>query len=198
MVPTSDAELMTRAAAGDMEPFAELVARYEGKLLHFFSRFVDDRSEAEDCAQEVFIKLFRSRERYTASASFRTFLYTIAMNYWIDVYRQKKCRPIERSLDAPAASWGEGPSLGELVPDAGPSPSQELSATELSEQLYRAVQGLSEEHRSVWVLAEEQGLRYAEVSSILGIPVGTVKSRMHAATHRLRDMIRRESQRWER
>ncbi|MEW6744876.1 MAG: sigma-70 family RNA polymerase sigma factor [Planctomycetota bacterium] len=196
-MPT-DAELMERVRDGDMEAFGLLVARYEAKLLQLFHRWAGDRSQAEDCTQEVFVKLYRCRHRYSPAASFRTFLYTIATNHWIDLYRQRKVRPAECSLEAPAFSRdGRTVSLREILSDDSPTPAQHLQARELAAWLERAVGRMSREHRDVWILAQEQGLRYAEVAEILRIPIGTVKSRMHAATHFLRRLMEREANRRE-
>lgn len=186
-VGPDDAQLMERFAAGDDDAFREIVERHNGPLFRFFMRRCFDRALAEDCVQEVFLRLVRHRGRWRPDAKFTTYLYRIAENYWIDKYRSRKAKPPMGSL---STSFDEdGPSLGDVVPAETPGPEGQARNHELAERIERAVAQLSEAQRSVFVLAETSGMKYAEIGRVLDIPVGTVKSRMHAAVSRLRELL---------
>jgi RNA polymerase sigma-70 factor (ECF subfamily) len=184
-----DAELMRRFGEGDDEAFRRLVERHQKALLGFFWRRSLDRAVAEDCVQEVFLRLVRHRGSWRPDAKFTTYLYRIAENHWIDRWRSKKAAPqtasleglVEEDVDSSAAFASDGPAPGERA-----------GQLELGETIRRAVLRLTEEQRAVFALAEARGMRYEDIGRILGIPVGTVKSRMHAAVVRLRDILAEE------
>jgi RNA polymerase sigma-70 factor (ECF subfamily) len=178
---------MERFGAGDDEAFRQLVDRHERGLLRFFHRRCFDRALAEDCVQEVFLRLVRHRGSWRPDAKFTTYLYRIAENHWIDRYRSRQAAPETTSLEAQVSD--EGGTLERAVAAAGRAPEDEAADRETSEKLRRALARLTEEQRQVFVLAETRGLKYADIGETLGIPVGTVKSRMHAATTRLRELL---------
>ncbi len=184
-MPRSDEDLMLAVRGGHESAFGEIVERHQGPLLRFFVRLGADSAQAEDCAQDVFVKLYRAREGYFPKAKFTTYLYRIARNHWIDVVRARRASPAPVSLDAPLDGTEEPATLASRIPAAG----GEDERRELLEELERAIARLPEEQRLVFVLGEVQGLPYVEVGEILEIPVGTVKSRMHAAVHRLREIL---------
>ena len=175
---------MRATATGDMAAFETLVKRHQAPLLRFFVRMGADHALAEDCAQEVLVRVYRARERYEPRARFTTWLYRIGRNFWIDHVRSRRAQPRALSLDAPVASADDTP-----LRDAVPQPGNALAGRELREELERAMAALPEEQRLVLVLGLVQALPYAEVSEILEIPVGTVKSRMHAAVGKLRQAL---------
>ena len=189
-MPPTDAELMERFGAGDDGAFRQLVDRHERGLLRFFFRRSFDRALSEDCVQEVFLRLVRHRGSWRPDAKFTTYLYRIAENHWIDRYRSRQAAPAMSSLDAEVTH--EGGTLESAVAGAGRRPDQEASDHELAARIQRALSRISEEQRQVFVLAETRGLKYAEIGEMLGVPVGTVKSRMHAATTRLRELLEAE------
>jgi RNA polymerase sigma-70 factor (ECF subfamily) len=180
---------MLRVAAGDAEAFRLLVERVLPRLLAHFRRLGADGAEAEDCAQETLLKVYRARDRYQPQARFVTYLFHVARNHWIDVVRHRGARPKARSTDVRRP---DGTALSGDLP-ARPSPPEDPGrAAELRVALDRALAGLTAEHREVFLLAQVEGLKYGDIGEILGIPVGTVKSRMHAAVHLLRDVLARE------
>ncbi len=183
----SDTELMERFGAGDDEAFRQLVARHEKRLLNFFWRRCFDRVFAEDCTQEVFLRLVRHRGRWKPSAKFTTYLYRIAENLWIDRYRSRRSHPPPASLNLPVGD--DGGEIADRVANDARMPEQLAGDRELSLTIRAAIENLSEQQRSVFVLGEIQGMKYQDIGEILGIPVGTVKSRMHAAVHRLRGLL---------
>ncbi len=187
----NDAELMERFGAGDDEAFRLLVERHQKGLLNFFWRRCFDRDLARDCVQEVFLRLVRHRGRWQPRAKFTTYMYRIAENHWIDRYRSRKAAPPQVSLQT--AVTAEGGELGSVVPGRSSEPGEAASDRELARKIQAAVEQLTEEQRSVFVLAETKGLKYAQIGEVLGIPVGTVKSRMHAATQKLRKLLEEEA-----
>lgn len=183
-----DRTLMLQVSRGSRSAFSVLVERHSGRLISFFYRQSGDRELAEDCTQEVFVRLFRSRERYGPTASFATFLYTIARNYWIDVVRARRVRPRETSLGSHGAE-GTGDVLAWQALSTDPGPSESAQTTEQVGRLRRALGTLSEGQRDAVLLGVIEGLPYVDVAQILGVPVGTVKSRVHAAIQSLRRVL---------
>ncbi len=190
-----DIQLMLRVRDGDVESFRRLVDQYQQPLLNFFFKMTWDHQVAEDCAQEVFLKLYRSRRRYQGTAKFSTFLYRIARNCLTDHHRRRRVRVQPTSLNETRVAGGGEYSLGDLVPGHQPEPQQELEGRELAARLTRALEALPAEQRIVFVMSENQGLKYAEIAEILEIPVGTIKSRMFNAMGRLRQALDAESER---
>ncbi|MDA1195569.1 MAG: RNA polymerase sigma factor [Planctomycetota bacterium] len=185
-----DTELMLRVAAGDESAFEPLVRRMLPRLIGYFRRLGADGTTAEDCAQEVFLKIYRARAKYTARAKLTTYLFHVARNHWIDVYRHRQVGPriISSEVLRGGAEEGPGVEFPATFEEAGAG----VVTAELRAALERAVAALGDEHREVFVLARVEQLRYQEVAEILGIPVGTVKSRMHGAWRQIRDFLARE------
>ncbi len=186
-----DSELMARYRDGDEQAFAALVDRYQRPLVNFFYRLVWNRATAEDYAQEVFARVIRHRGSYRPEAKFSTYLFRIARNYWIDRLRERASSPPPASLETPLSGCdGQAPSLRDTVAGKEPEPPEALRQQEIGRRVRAAVEALPEEQRLVFVLSENQGLRYAEIAEVMEIPVGTVKSRMHAAVLRLRELLK--------
>ena len=180
----SDAELMFALKEGRVEAFDELVARYQTRLVNFYFHRSWDRHLAEDCAQEVFIRVYSHADTYEPRTKFTTYLFKIAHHYWIDRWRARR---ETTSLDADP-DGGSGP-LGDRLDGGVAPPDREAGRRETAERVRRAIDRLPEEQRAVVLLSELQGLKYDEISEVLGVPVGTVKSRMFAAVHRLKDLL---------
>ncbi|HXG60126.1 MAG TPA: sigma-70 family RNA polymerase sigma factor [Planctomycetota bacterium] len=191
----SDAELVAAFQKGKLAAFQALVDRHQRSLINFFYHLTWDRQAAEDCAQEVFLRLYAHLDRYEPQAKFTTFLFRVARNLWIDRMRSEAAhggRPV--SLEAVTARDGEGASLAARLPAEGPTPVDVLSRREAQEALRRALDRLPEEQKAVVILSELQGMKYQEIAQILDIPVGTVKSRMHAAMERLKTLLADEAE----
>ena len=186
-----DTELMRRVAEGDPRAFGELVESVLPRLLGYFRRLGADPALAEDCAQEVLFRIYRVRERYRPQARFVTYLFHVARNYWIDVYRHRRVQPPTVSADASGSGEG-GQGLAADLTRETEEAGAGLDRAALSVALDRAIAALGEQHREVFVLSQVETLRYQEIAEILGIPVGTVKSRMHAAVRQLREQLARE------
>lgn len=182
-----ETELMLRVAAGEVAAFTPLVERVLPRLLGYFRRLGADAALAEDCAQETLLRVYRHRERYVAKARFVTYLFHVARNHWIDVYRHRRAGPTMISADAGGGKDGEG--IARDLPAAATAPDERERAHELRRALDAAIGALGTEHREVFVLAQIEGLKYQEIGEILSIPVGTVKSRMHTATRQVREAL---------
>jgi len=192
MTANDDRELMLQAGqgagGGAREAFDTLVTRWQGRLLTFFVRQCGDRELAEDCTQEVFVRLYKARDRYTPDAQFSTFLFTIARHYWIDVARSRAVRPdLQRGLGSDEQDDREDRLSRVAAADPGP-PVVVVQADDL-ERMHAALARLPEPLRDVVRLGVIEALPYAEVSAILAIPIGTVKSRVHAAVQMLRQLM---------
>ena len=181
-----DEELMLRSGRGDTDAFEALVARHERGLVGYFHRLNWDRQRAEDQAQEVFIRLFMHARDYAPTARFTTYMYRIAHNYWVDDIRRAKKERGQVSLDAHDE---EGTSLRELVVSGADDPRDRARKEEVLDAVIAAVDTLPDEQKAVFVLAEVKEMRYADIAEVLGIPEGTVKSRMHGAVRRLRKRL---------
>lgn len=173
-----DTALMLKARDDDDDAFGELVRRHQKKILNFFVRS-GVQYDCEDLVQQTFLRLYRYRKRYVASAKFTTFLFLLARQVWIDELRRRKRH--ERLIDELSA---------EPEPLTGHSaPLPVHAAVAGSMDLAQALASLPEGLRQVVELGVYQDLPYAEVSKILGIPVGTVKSRMFNALRKLREFL---------
>lgn len=182
-----DAELLLRLAAGEVEVFDRIVDRFERPLVRYFHALCGDPQLAEDCAQEVFVRLFKARERYTPDAAANTFVFRIAKNLWIDVYRSKRARPEAASIDA--TSDDEDEDRASNLVGSSRSPIEVIGLAEDQQRLRAALLELPEGQRAVLALAIGQSMKYERIAEILGIPVGTVKSRVHAAVANLRKLL---------
>jgi RNA polymerase sigma-70 factor (ECF subfamily) len=182
----SDRDPLVALRAGDPAPFEAFVAAEGRTFLGFFRRLGASASEAEDLAQEVFLKLFRHADTYTPSGRFEAFAFRIARNAWIDRARRRAARPRLVTGDA-----GEGAGDGLLDSERAPGPGPEALAARHEEagRVRRALARLSDAHRMVFELGVVQELPYAEVARLLEVPEGTVKSRMFHAVRRLRELL---------
>lgn len=173
--PESDpsADLMVRVAQGSEEAFAELIHRHQDGLVNFFAR-LGAYHDAEDLTQETFLRVYRYRERYKPSARFTSFLYTLARHVWADRGRRGlRQERLREGLEREAATTGL------------PAPREQGAGLDVQAALER----LSPKLREVIVLNVYQGLCYHEVAAVLGVPLGTVKSRINLALQKLRDAL---------
>ena len=173
-------------AAGDPAPFEEFVQTEVGTFLGFFQRLGADPEEAEDLTQEMFLKLFRHAAGYQARERFTAYCFRVARNAWIDRRRRAASRG-----GATGQSDGEGQELDPIaqVPSRGVPFHEAPVGPEESQRLHAALGALPDSHRLVFELGALQELSYSEVSGLLDIPVGTVKSRMFHAVRRLRSAL---------
>ena len=185
----SDEELLLGyRQTGDAKLFAELVHRYERELYSYLRRYLGDSEMAEDAFQATFLRVHLKCQHFEAGRAVRPWLYTVATNQAIDAQRRNR-RSRMVSLDR--AGSREGEDIGKLVDlltSKEPSPASQLSAAERREWLEQAIQQLPDVLKDVVSLVYFQELKYREAAEALEIPVGTVKSRMHAAVAKLTEI----------
>ena len=180
MSSRSDAELMALSAKGETAAFAELVERYQNILLNFFMRRGVSWDDGQDLAQQTFLRLWNYRKKYTEQAKFTTFLFLLAGQVSVDFFRAEGRR---RGLEENLAREAE--AAADASPKEGGAPADLAAGADVR----RAVAQLPPGLRDVVELGVFQDLPYAEVGEILGIPTGTVKSRMFNALRKLKEML---------
>jgi len=182
----SDEELLLRHRnQGDRSAFETLVHRYERELYSYLRRYTGDADLAEDVFQATFFQLHQKAHLYEAGRPVRPWLYTIATHQAVDALR-KAGRHQAVSLDARSTTGEiETDALVNLLSAETPTPGEEMEEAERREWVRREIERLPEHLRRVVLLTYYQGLKYREVAEILGIPVGTMKSRLHTALGRL-------------
>ncbi len=170
---------------GDREVFALLVRRYERELYSYLRRYLGSAEMAEDVFQATFLQVHLKCDRFDANRRFRPWLYTVATNQAIDAQRRNK-RHRMVSLDRPVSADNvDIGALVDLLEGDERDPLENVSQLERGQWVQEALDGLSESMRSVVHLVYYQGMKYREAAEILDIPVGTVKSRLHAAIIKL-------------
>ena len=185
----SDEELLERFRQGQADTFGVLVRRYERELYGYLRRYLGDGTLAEDVFQNTFLQVYVKSGQYELGRPVRPWLYTIATHQAIDAMRRNG-RHQAVSLDEAWTESSEGEIAGllELLQSRGPSPVEAATAKERQEQVRASVEKLPEFLKQVLLLAYYQGLKYREIANILEIPVGTVKSRLHAALVKLQEV----------
>ncbi len=175
----SDEVLFERYRGGDTGALRTLVERYHGELIRFLYRLVGDQAGAEDVFQEAFLQVHLSAASFDATRRFRPWLFTIAANKGRDHLRKKGRR---RTLELSAPVGGDdGETFVDLLEMDIAQPDAKMDAEEMNKKVQRAVEMLSPTLREILLLAYFNRLSYAAISDELEIPLGTVKSRLHAA-----------------
>jgi RNA polymerase sigma-70 factor (ECF subfamily) len=176
---------------GARDLFAQLVKRYERELYSYLRRYLGDAEIAEDVFQATFLQVHLKRDQFEEGRRFRPWLYTIATNQAID-YQRRTRRHRMVSLDQVTGEAGSEPSgkLADLLVSSDQDPLTFASEQERGEWVQHAMDCLSDQMRHVIQLVYYQGLKYREAAEVLSIPVGTVKSRLHAAVAKLNEIWR--------
>ena len=197
LTPISDEDLFSRYRdSADPDDFNELVRRYERELFRYLSRYLGNPSLAEDVFQNTFLQVHLKRGLYEDGRPVRPWLYSIATHQAVDSLRKAGRHPTVSLDRRVASSGGDGDpgSLVELLVGEGAAPLAELQEQERREWVTRSIEKLPDTLRQTLVLAYYQDLKYREIAEILKIPVGTVKSRLHAALAKLQEMARASRQ----
>lgn len=176
----SDETLIDRYRAGEDQAFEALVRRYRSELFHFLVRFAGGRAAAEDVFQEAFLQVYQSIDTFDTRRRFKPWLFTIAANKARDYLRRRARRPAA-PLSAPIGGEEEGQTFVDLMEADLPLPSEAAEDAETGERVRQAIEDLPDHLREILLLAYFQKLSYAEIAEVLGIPLGTVKSRLHTA-----------------
>lgn len=178
--------LVTQAQSGDMQAFEQLVLLYQDRLYGLCHRLAGNHADAQDLAQEAFVRAYRALGKFRQEADFGTYLHRIAVNLWLS-YRKRNHN--EFSLDDPVLTT-EG-ELPRQVADNNQHPEQVLENAEFQLLVREALAVLPKEHRAVLVLREMESLSYEEIAATLGVAPGTVKSRLNRARNALKKALHR-------
>ena len=180
-----DRRLVAGSAAGDQEAFHDLVRRHEGRIFNFMRMSTGGDAEAEDLAQEVFIRAFRALKGFRGESSFKTWLYAIAANVVRTHLTRKSRWQLVRTM------WTGGGRDEDV--DVEPEPDARVDSVEQTlvrrDAIDRALATLSPDLRLVITLRDVEGLDYREIAAALGVPIGTVESRLFRARQRLRPLL---------
>ena len=183
----SDVQLMLDVKAGDEQSFDLLLHRYRTPLVNFLYRMVRSREQAEDLAQEVFIRVYRAREEYVPSAKFTTWLFRIATNLALNSIRDHRHQKLEISMDAPVIADAEdGDEKPFEVADKHPTIEQEMVEEDRKNMIRHAIEKLPEKQRAAVLLHKYQELDYAEIAKILSVSESALKSLLFRAYETLR------------
>ena len=178
-------DLIRRCQTGDMRAFRHLVERYEDRIYGLARSMIGDREAAKDAAQEAFIRAYRALGKFEGKSSFYTYLYRIATNVCLTVAQREQRRPDRVSLDGMQEAnamaldrfWGTD------------EPQNDIDRIGLRDQIQNVLDLLSPEHRAVVVLKDIEDFSQEEIADVLGLSIGTVKSRISRARARLRDLL---------
>jgi RNA polymerase sigma-70 factor (ECF subfamily) len=177
---------------GDQQTFAQLIGRYERELFNYLRRYLGNAAQAEDAFQATFMQVHLKSHMFDGSRRFRPWLYTIATNQAIDLQRRNRRHRLV-SLDRPQGSENaEVGSLLDLLQTGDSTPLERLDLRERVEWVREAVASLPEQLATAVQLIYFRGLKYREAADELAVPVGTVKSRLHAAVQRLGEAWRND------
>ncbi len=167
-----DARLMQRVSAGDKAAFAALFDRHQASIVRFAWRFVGSQGRAEELAQEIFLKLYRSAKSYQPSAKFKTFLFRVATNHCLNEVRRGDYKLMEPQAE-------EARDTSEAV---GQRPDDALEGKQLEAAVGKALQGMSERERAAFSMCRFEGMPYRDIASALDASEAAVKSLIHRAT----------------
>jgi len=181
----ADGELIARVVKGDGVAFGLIVERYQDRLANAVCRLVGSTEDARDVLQDTFVKAYENLDGFRGGSSLYTWLFRIAVNTSLSHRRKRKWMPVAAGTDAE-----EGGTAREWADPSAPDPADPLEAAETGALVQEALSALDDEHRTVVVLRDIQHCDYQEISEILEIPTGTVKSRLHRARLMLREKLR--------
>jgi RNA polymerase sigma-70 factor (ECF subfamily) len=179
----TDEKLIADFQAGNERAFVELVERYKDRLINFVYRFLNDMTDAEDLVQETFLKVYKNKHAYREIAKFSTWIYTIAGNLARSELRKRKRR---KTFTMSQLSFADN----EFTPvDPGKDTEGIVFNTYAGEEIMKAIKQLTEPFKTIIILRDIQELSYEDISTILDIPMGTVKSRVNRARLKLQETL---------
>lgn len=184
--PVAEMDLVRRAQSGDLEAYDELIQRYQQRIYATVYHMTSNHEDANDLAQDSFIKAFQALKSFKGGSSFYTWLYRIAVNKTINFLKQRKNR-VHMSLNDLDFNTENNPELVALISDK--TPRREAGLNELQQKLNAALLKLSEPHRLVMVLHDVQGLSHEEVAEVMECNIGTVRSRLFYARQQMQSLL---------
>ena len=190
LVELSDEQLFQRYTQGDGDGFRVLVERYQPRIQGFLRKRLNDEERVEDLTQDTFLRIHRARDSYDPSRKFSTWIHTIANNLLKNEFRNRsRRRETTFSELRPEVSSSGAPSRPVEFAASGHSPEREAYRRELREAIDTAIERMDEHHRIPFVMREVEDRTYEEIAEEIGIPVGTVKSRLNRARNSFRLLL---------
>ena len=184
--------LVRRCVAGDAEAWEEIVRTHSRRIYNICYRFTGSGDNADDLAQEVFIKMYRTLSSFDpAKGAFTTWITTMTRNLLVDHFRKTKQDRATDSLDAGLGEEEDSATLSDRIPDTAPSADDRIQRRETQEMVQKAIQKLSPELREAVILRDLQDMDYKEIASALKVPEGTVKSRINRGRMELAKLLQR-------
>lgn len=178
-----DRQLIADCLNGQTAAFGKLVSRYQDRLYNTIYRLVDHAEDAQDIVQDAFVSAYQSLKSFKGDSQFFTWLYRIAVNTAISAKRKQR-QPLPIQV---GRTGDEG--IDPVDPSEGNRPDHALERADEGRRIQAALQRLSPEHRAVLILKDMEGQKYEEMAEILGVPIGTVRSRLHRARLELRELL---------
>lgn len=189
--PDPDEDLVSRAKDGDTRAFDALILKYGDKLYGLVYNMTNHKEDTHDLLQDIFAKAYQSLRKFKGNSTFYTWIYQIAVNQTLNFLKKRK-RRTALSLSEPDSAVQQDPALIDGTHEANPERKSRLM--ELQKKLNEAMMKLSESHRMVVTMYDIQGMPHADISKVLGISEGTVRSRLHYAHLQLQSALQ---QSWE-
>ena len=189
-IPGEDSDLVKAFQTGDTTAFDSLVLKHKDRVFNLCYWFLGDKQEANDSAQDAFIKAYRSLKKFRFESAFSTWLYRIAANTCKNRLKSSEYKQKKKTVSLHNPSEEEGTHSVMEISDESPSPINGLEMKERAILIQKAIRSLPSDKRSVVVLRDIEGLSYEEVSKITGLNVGTVKSKLSRARLELRAKLR--------
>jgi RNA polymerase sigma-70 factor (ECF subfamily) len=183
-----DAALMLRVKRGDRAAFGELVEKYKQPLFNFISRYLRDEVESEDLAQNVFLQMYKSRQRYEQTAKFSTWLFTIARNLCLNEIRRRSRHPAE-SLEETHSEHEDQPQR-QYEDKTTSLPADQVLHSELARKIEQALAELPEAQRTAILLCRQDELSYDEIAQILDCSLAATKSLIHRGRETLKEKLK--------
>jgi RNA polymerase sigma-70 factor (ECF subfamily) len=187
--PDPDAAFVRAVQGGDMAAFDQLVIKHKDKLFNMVYWVLGDYQEANDCAQEIFIKVFKGIKKFRFQSSFSTWLYRIAINTCKNKLKSSAYRWKKRTVPLENPDSSKEGSVSYEIQNGSPSPANELEKKEKIMRIRKAVKSLPQDQNRVIVLRDIQGLTYQEIADITGLNLGTVKSKLSRARMELKNRL---------
>src|SRR5947209_3880712 len=181
---------MIRVRDGDTVAFEELVEKYQHRLVAVLHHLLGDASDAEDVAQEVFLRVYRARKKYRARSKFSTWLFTIANNLALNALRSRQRKPVVRLNTRDSGPLGARPAEQLVAASSSSQPIRKIQKNELTDVVRRALDGLNERQRLAVLLNKFEDMGYAEIAEVMGLTVKAVKSLLCRARMNLRDALK--------
>lgn len=179
----TDSELVAQCRGGQQSAFGDLVLRHQGRLFHSVRQLVRSSEEAQDVCQEAFLQSYQKLGEFEGRSSYYSWLFRIAYN--LSINRLRRWSPGVESIDAQREAIGLEPA----DPHPAGRPDERMLVAERQAVVRRALESLPDDFRTVIVLKEIEGLKYEQIADLVGVPVGTIRSRLHRAREELRQRL---------